>query len=357
MISLKALSKNPLKSLLIFSSITIAVMAIFLISSVSQGVIGMYSKMIKTDGDIIITQKGISDTFFSNVDIGLIQKIDNLEHVASSYGMIVGASPIGHIPIAGIYGTTANHFPHYKLTKGEYPKDGEVILGTNLAKQFATRSVNIGNKRFKISGIFSSGIGFEEGGVVMNIGDAGELFNRSASFILVSSTSPSKTDEIVKALSTLSSEIEVKTTQNFVKEYNQFKIIKNSSFVISTLAFAMGLMGIASVMSMIVNSRKEEFGIMRALGKSRLFIIKNLFFETLIMSTSAYIFALLISIGILEILPHIDMLQGYVNGTLSLSTAMYVLTSTIFMALLGSLIPAWIASKTDPILLINQGCA
>ncbi|MCK9491599.1 MAG: ABC transporter permease [Sulfurimonas sp.] len=332
-------------------------MAIFLISSVSQGVIGMYSKMIKTDGDIIITQKGISDTFFSNVDIGLIKKIDKLKSVDSSYGMIVGASPIGHIPIAGIYGTTANHFSHYKLSEGEYPKDGEVILGANLAKQFATRSVNIGNKRFKISGIFSSEIGFEEGGVVMNIEDAGRLFNRSASFILVTSDSPNNTDNIAKQISLFDDEVEVKTTENFVKEYNQFKIIENSSLVISTLAFAMGLMGIASVMSMIVNSRKEEFGIMRALGKSRFFIIKNLFFETFIMSISAYLFALLLSLGILAMLPHIEILQGYVNGTLSLSTAIYVLASTLFMALLGSLVPAWIASKTDPILLINQGCA
>lgn len=356
MISLKALSKNPFKSLLIFSSITIAVMAIFLISSVSQGVIGMYSKMIKTDGDIIITQKGISDTFFSNVDIGLIQKIDALKDVSSSYAMIVGASPIGHIPIAGIYGTTANHFSHYELTSGVYPKEGEVILGENLAKQFATQEINIGNKKFTISGVYSSEIGFEEGGVVMNITDAGRLFNRSASFILVSS-SPNEIEPLVEKISRLDGEIEVKTTQNFVKEYNQFKIIENSSLVISTLAFAMGLMGIASVMSMIVNSRKEEFGIMRALGKSRLFIIKNLFFETLIMSISAYLFALILSLGILAMLPHIEMLQGYVNGTLSLSTALYVFASTIFMALLGSLIPAWIASKTDPILLINQGCA
>lgn len=356
MISLKALSKNPFKSLLIFSSITIAVMAIFLISSVSQGVIGMYSKMIKTDGDIIITQKSISDTFFSNVDIGLIQKIDTLKDVASSYAMIVGASPIGHIPIAGIYGTTANHFSHYRLTSGAYPKEGEVILGENLAKQFATQEINIGNKKFTISGVYSSEIGFEEGGVVMNITDAGRLFNRSASFILVSS-SPNEIEPLVEKISKLDSEIEVKTTQNFVKEYNQFKIIENSSLVISTLAFAMGLMGIASVMSMIVNSRKEEFGIMRALGKSRLFIIKNLFFETLIMSISAYLFALILSLGILAMLPHIEMLQGYVNGTLSLSTALYVFASTIFMALFGSLIPAWIASKTDPILLINQGCA
>ncbi|MDO9267314.1 MAG: ABC transporter permease [Sulfurimonas sp.] len=357
MISLKALSKNPFKSLLIFSSITIAVMAIFLISSVSQGIIGMFSSMIKTDGDIIITQKGISDTFFSNVNISLIDEINKIDNVNLTYAMIVGASPIGHLPIAGIYGTTKNHFSHYKLYKGKYPEIGQVILGKNLAKQFPGVGVNIGNKRFRISGSFSSDIGFEEGGVVMNIEDASELFSRSASFILITADSPNHTDEILKRIQTLDSEIEVKTTQSFVQEYNQFKIIENSSFVISTLAFAMGLMGIASVMSMIVNSRKEEFGIMRALGKSRFFIIKNLFFETLIMSVSAYLFALILSLGILAMLPHIEMLQGYVNGTLSLSTALYVLASTLFMALLGSLIPAWIASKTDPILLINQGCA
>lgn len=357
MISLKALSKNPFKSFLIFSSITISVMAIFLISSISQGVIGMYSKMIKTDGDIIITQRGIADTFFSNVDISLLDKIDLIPHVQSSYAMIVGASPVGHIPIAGIYGVSTNHLAHYKLSKGSYPKRGEVLLGKTLAKQLPGRSVKIGNKRFRVSGTYTSDIGFEEGGVVMNIQDAGTLFSRSASFILVSSDTPSHTDTILKSILPLDDDIEAKTTQNFVQEYNQFKIIENSSLVISSLAFAMGLMGIASVMSMIVNSRKEEFGIMRALGKSRLFIIKNLFLETLIMSLSAYLFALILSLGILALLPHIEMLQGYVNGALSTSTALYVLAATLFMAFLGTLLPAWFASKTDPILLINQGCS
>ena len=357
MIALKALKKNPFKSILIFSSITIAVMAIFLISSVSQGVIGMYSKMIKTDGDIIITQKGISDTFFSNVDTSIMDKINAMGDVKSSYAMIVGASPVGHIPIAGIYGASSNHLEHYKLTKGKYPKSGEVILGKNISKQIKSRTVKIGNKRYKIAGSYESDNGFEEGGVVMNLEDAGKLFSRSSSFILVSVTSPNATDSLVKKIATLSEEIEVKTTKSFIQEYNQFKIIEKSSLVISSLAFLMGLMGIASVMSMIVNSRKEEFGIMRALGKTRLFIMKNLFFETLIMSFSAYIFALVLSLGILAALPHIEMLQGYVNGSLSVTTALYVLVSTLFMALLGSLVPAWIASKTDPILLINQGCS
>ena len=101
---IKALSKNRFKSFLVFSSITIAVMAMFLISSVSSGIITMYSKMIKTDGDIIITQKGIADTFFSNVDITLQDKIEAIQNVESSYGVIVGASPVSYVPIAGIYG-------------------------------------------------------------------------------------------------------------------------------------------------------------------------------------------------------------------------------------------------------------
>jgi len=357
MIALKALKKNPFKSTLIFSSITIAVMAIFLISSVSQGIIGMYSKMIKTDGDIIITQKGISDTFFSNVDVSIMSKINTMPDVRSSYAMIVGASPVEHIPIAGIYGVSSNHFKHYKLTRGRYPKSGEVILGKNISNQIKSQMLKIGNKPYRISGLYESDIGFEEGGVVMNLKDAGVLFSRSSSYILVSVKLPNATDTLVQKISTLSDEIEVKTTKSFIQEYNQFKIIEKSSLVISSLAFLMGLMGITSIMSMIVNSRKEEFGIMRALGKTRLFIMKNLFFETLIMSFSAYVFALILSLGILATLPHIEMLQGYVNGSLSFTTALYVLVSTICMALLGSLMPAWIASKTDPILLINQGCS
>ena len=357
MIALKALSKNKFKSLLIFLSITIAVSAIFLISSISQGVIGMYSNMIKTDGDIIITQKGIADTFFSNIPLGLRDDISKLQNAKSSYAVIVGASPVGKIPIAGIYGVTQNHLSHYKLSKGSYPNKGEVIIGQNIAKQIDANEVKIGNKHYKISGEFSSEIGFEEGGVVMNIEDAGKLFNRSASFILVTSKNPNKTDDLKDNISKLNKDIEVKTTQSFVDEYNQFKIIENSSLVISSLAYVMGLMGIASVMSMIVNSRKEEFGIMRALGKSRAFIIKNLFFESVIMGVAAYSFALVLSISILEIIPHIDMLQGYVNGSIDIDMAFYVFASTMTMSIIGSILPAYVASKTDPIILINQGCS
>ena len=177
----------------------------------------MYSKMIKTDGDIIITQRGIADTFFSNVDIQLMDQINTIDQVKSSYAMIVGASPVGHLPIAGIYGVSENRLPHYRLQSGKYPRHGEVILGNNLTKQLSGRSVKIGNKRFKISGSFTSDIGFEEGGVVMHIDNAGALFSRSASYILVAVKSPGHTKEIQNKIAAMDTEIEVKTTQRSLK--------------------------------------------------------------------------------------------------------------------------------------------
>jgi cell division protein FtsL len=72
--ALKALKANRLKTTLVYLSLIFAIVAIFLITSISNGIISMYSNMIKTDGDIIVTQAKISDTFFSNVDIKLLKE-------------------------------------------------------------------------------------------------------------------------------------------------------------------------------------------------------------------------------------------------------------------------------------------
>ncbi len=106
--ALKALIANKLKTLLIFLSLIFSIVSIFLISSISNGVISMYSTLLKSDGDIIITQAKISDTFFSNVNIDLIEKIDKLAGIQETSALIVGASPVENLPIVAIYGSTQN---------------------------------------------------------------------------------------------------------------------------------------------------------------------------------------------------------------------------------------------------------
>ena len=350
----KALMANKLKTILIYLSLIFSIVSIFLISSISNGIITMYSSMLKSDGDIIITQAKISDTFFSNVNINLIEKINQIKDVKESSALIVGASPVEKLPIVAIYGASDNRFKNYKLTQGKYPSKGEVIVGKSIFEQLLNKNeIQIANKIFKISGVFKSEIGFENGGVVLTIADAGEIFNKSASMIMVNTTLNSNVDEIIKNIKALDEQIEAKSTQNFVDNYNQFKIIKTSSNVISFIAFSMGLLGIVSLMSITINQRRAEFGIKRALGISTSKIVYSIMIESFILGVFSFISAFIFSNIVLYFIKNASSLQGYVNGEISNELAFYIFITSIFMAIFGSIIPALNAAKIDPVELIQ----
>lgn len=352
--ALKALFANKLKTILIYLSLIFSIISIFLISSISNGIITMYSSMLKSDGDIIITQANISDTFFSNVNIDLIEKINKIPDILESSALIVGASPVEKLPIVAIYGASSNRFKNYKLEIGNYPKQNEVIVGKSIYEQLTNKDeIQIANKSFKISGVFKSEIGFENGGVVLTITDAGEIFNKSASMIMVNTTLNSNIENIIKEIKLIDTQIDAKSTQNFVDNYNQFKIIKTSSNVISLIAFCMGLLGIVSLMSITINQRKSEFGIKRALGIKTSKIVFSIMLESFILGVFSFISAFIISNLILFFIKNASSLQGYVNGEISNELALYIFIASISMAIIGSIIPALNASKTDPIELIQ----
>lgn len=352
--AIQALKANTLKTTLIYLSLIFSIVSIFLISSISNGIINMYSSMLKSDGDIIITQAQISDTFFSNVDIKLITKINKLNGVKQTSAMIVGASPVESLPIVAVYGVTQNRFKNYKLILNSYPKQDEALVGAAIYDNLKNKkSITIANKIFTVSGVFQSDIGFENGSVVLDIKQAGKIFNKSASMIMVNSHLNYDIDTLVKDIKTLDSSIEAKSTSSFINNYNQFKIIKTSSNIISLIAFCMGLLGIVSIMSITVHQRKSEFGIKRALGIPMRKIIYSIIFESFILGFLSFISAFFISELALYFIKNSSHLQGYVNGEITSSLALSIFITSMGMSVLGSIIPALNAAKTDPVILIQ----
>ncbi|MBE0496472.1 MAG: FtsX-like permease family protein [Campylobacterales bacterium] len=354
--ALKALRANRLKTTLIYASLTFSLIAIFLITAISHGVISMYASILKSDGDIIVTQAKISDTFFSNVDMQIIPQIERLSGVNKVSALIVGASPVEHLPIVAIYGSSTNRFSHYALLLGDYPKAGEVIIGKAIKTQLNhPKEVKIADKIFTVSGMFESDLGFENGGILMGIEDAGEIFNKSASMLLINVDLGTDTNRVLSSIQKLSQKIEAKSTQHFVDNYNQFKIINTSSNVVSFIALIMGLLGIASVMSITVNERREEFGIMKALGICAKKISFGLFTESVIIGVLSFVSAFLLATLLLYAIKHTAMFQGYINGEISAWLSFEIFVATLIITVLGALLPAYSASKIDPIILIQGG--
>ncbi|MDD5359030.1 MAG: FtsX-like permease family protein [Sulfurovaceae bacterium] len=352
---LKALRKNKFKTALIFFSMVVAISAIFLISAISNGIVGMYSTMLKTDGDIIVTQRGIADTFFSDINYTIKKRIEKISNVKEVNALILGAAPVDNLPIVGIYGVSENRFDSYKLISGIYPKSNEVIMGQKIYKMLnSPKKIVISKKEFNVSGVFKSKIGFEDGGVVMRLDDGSKIFHKSTSIFLVS-LKDIESKNTITDINHLNSDIEAKTTDNFIDNYNQFKIIKTSSDVISALAFLMGVLGIVSMMSMVVNDRKVEFGIMRSVGLPSKTIIIKLVAETIIIAIFAYIFALALSYIVLEIIQNTQKFQGYINGEITFSLGALIFFTSVLMAIVGTLLPAIWASRVDPMSLILRG--
>jgi len=353
----KSFLRYKYKTLLILVSATAAIASIFLITALGNGIISMYASMLKTDGDIIVMQKGVADTFFSDINRSLIVPIAKINGVKSAQGVIVGAGAIDTVPIAGIYGVTKNRLVNYKLVKGAYPKDGEVVIGESIdAILNHPVKITLMGKPFKVSGTYKSDIGFENGAVVILISDAQKLFNKSASFLLVSLNHiDQKGDAVMAEIKKLSPDIEVKSTTEFIDNYNQFKIIRISSGVIASISFFMGFLAIVSLMSMMINDRRYEFGIKRAMGISKTKIIVEILLEVFVLTFISFMLAYGISLFLLEQLQHVEKFQGYLSGEIDRVLFLRLLIGSTLMALIGALIPALIAARVDPIILINRG--
>jgi len=353
----KSFLRYKYKTLLIFISATSAIASIFLITALGNGIISMYASMLKTDGDIIVMQRGVADTFFSDVNLSLLDPISKLDGVTSAQGVIVGAGSIDIVPIAGIYGVTKNRMSNYLLTEGSYPKDGEVILGESIATILNhPKNIELMGSPFEVSGIYKSNIGFENGGVVVPISDTEKLFNKSASFLLISLKNIEQdSNDVIKKIKLLSDNIEVKSTTEFIDNYNQFKIIRISTGVIASISFFMGFLAIVSLMSMMINDRRYEFGIKRAVGIPQTTIIIHIIIEVVAITLLAFILAYGLSLVLLEQLQNIQKFQGYLSGEIDQTLFVQILVGSVFMAVIGALIPALIAARVDPIILINRG--
>ena len=346
------------KTILIIISATSAIASIFLITALGNGIINMYASMLKTDGDIIIMQKGVADTFFSDVNRSILKSIIKIEGVKSAQGVIVGAGEIDIVPIAGIYGVTKNRLPNYHMIEGVYPTHlWEVILGENIALLLDDPSqIELMGKKFHVSGTYKSEIGFENGGVVIDIADAEAIFNKNASFLLVSVKDMRKNIQpIIDKIKALNADIDVKSTADFIDNYNQFKIIRISSGVIASISFFMGFLAIVSLMSIMINDRRYEFGIKRAVGIPQRKIIIEILLEVVTLILISFVLAFGISLLLLDILQHIDKFQGYLSGEIDIKLFFQLLVGSVSMGTIGALIPSLMAARIDPIILINRG--
>lgn len=124
-----------------------------------------------------------------------------------------------------------------------------------------------------------------------------------------------------------------------------FGVIAIVGWVIGGFALLVGGFGIANIMFVSVKERTNQIGIQKALGAKNYFVLLQFLFEAVFLAIMGGTVGLLI----VFILATIATLLSGFSITLSIQNILLGLSVSGFIGLVSGFVPAWSASKLDPV--------
>jgi putative ABC transport system permease protein len=346
---------RPLRCFLSVMAIAIQVVLVLMIVGLTSGVIAEWGKRVEGVGADILVQPPNSSIFFAFssavMQESLGEKIEQIAGVDEVAPTLILSDPKS---LMIIYGIDYKRFN--ALSQGFLFREGRPFAGPEeaIADDIVAQSkhlrvgdrVTLINHSFTICGIVSHGKGARFFIPLKTAQDMVGADKRVSMFFVRSKGDTEGTRaEILKL-----------NPQNRIRSMSEYVTLMNSSNLPELKPFIRTMVGIGIVISFLVvllnmhtmvMERTREIGILKALGFSRLDVVKMLLGETLvltIMGSAAGIAITFLTIGILKATnPGLMVLltPGWVFGAIGLALA---------GATAGAAFPAFRAASHDPVI-------
>jgi len=125
-------------------------------------------------------------------------------------------------------------------------------------------------------------------------------------------------------------------------------------WIVGTGTLLAGIIGVSNIMLVVVKERTKEIGIQRALGATPFKVISQIITESIVLTTFAGYFGLVIGVGLLELINYTLDKSGantemFVHPGVDFRVAVTALTILVFSGALAGFIPAKRAVSVKPI--------
>jgi len=323
------------------------------------GAVKMFERILRSDAEMVVFEKNVSDLFFSNVPVALVDELQKQPFVKQARPVLFAIISAPDRPIITCFGIQATDG---RLQKGEWLKgsaqdfrdDGRgIVLGERAAdfvKIAGDGTVELGRESYPVAGIVRMENGFENGGVFMPLAACQQTFRKEGvcSVVTVALAAGHESGEVKTWMNANRPQLTALENEEFSRSYSQFKIMKTTAWVVGGCAFLLGGLSVTNTMILSVFGRIKELAIARVCGFSRSQIAGMIFGESLLVSAFGTLGGWAISAVGLQVLRAIPQMQGYIEprvGWMEIAGAMSLAALT---ALGGAMYPAWYAAKLNP---------
>jgi ABC-type antimicrobial peptide transport system permease subunit len=349
------LVRRRTRSLLTVLGIGIAVASVVALSGLSKG-FGEQFNSIGRGGqvDLMAVEAGISDMQFSAIDERVAKRIAALPEVESVSGIVFGFSSAENMPLLFVQGYQPNTdaIRHFRIVKGE-PLSGtrQALLGRTAADAMGVEvgeSVNVLGSRFRVTGIYETGVAFEDSAMVISLREAQALFGgpHKVGFLGIALRDPRQVDSVLKELEERFPEVSVSRTAEFADSLPDFRAMDAMIGAISFLAVLVGGIGMMNTVFMSVFERTREIGVLRALGWRKGRVLGMIMKESLLLSAVGGVVGILLGVGLGNLFP---LLLAYLEPFYSGELLVRALVLALALGAIAGLYPSWWASRLDPL--------
>ena len=355
--ALRNILRQPTRTLLTVVGIGVAMMSIILMGAMGDGLVDALGGMMTGGGAHLIGIEADASVDLSKIDEDIVRRIGTLPGVQAAEGFLTGYTTLGDLPFFIVFGyqprgLSIREFP---IVEGEpLATNRQVILGRVAAENLGKRvgqTIRIFSSTFKIVGIYETGVPFQDGGGVMSLRAAQNLFGqtRKVSFMGVWVQDPQQADAIEADIEARFPEVSLARASEFTEGLVDIQMMQASTWGIAAMALFVGGLGMTNTMVMSVVERTREIGVLRALGWRKRRILGMIVRESVALSLIGGLAGIVTGVAFGYALNLVPMMQGFFRMEYSVGLFAQAVGTALVLGAIGGIYPAWRASNLQPV--------
>lgn len=358
------LRNRPVRTVLTVLGLAVGIGSVMLLNGVAAGFERSFLAIYSSKGiDLVVVRAGISNQLSSNLDETLIDQIRGLDGVAEVAPSLMDTVSFEDANLVSVLangwegGTLL--FRGVRILNGRAYRPGEakvVLLGRVLALNLGKRvgdPVDIAGEPFRVIGIFESQSLFENGGLVVPLGELQRMMGRQGQVtgFVVKARSPE-----ADALQALGRRVEAAVpgvaatpARDYVAGDVQIRLARAMASATTAVALVLGSVGLLNTMVMAVAERTGEIGLLRALGWKRRRVLGLVLGEAALLGLLGTIAGGLLAVVGVRALLLAPSVRAFIDPDLAPATWAIGAAMGLGLSVLGGLYPALRAAALDPI--------
>jgi ABC-type antimicrobial peptide transport system permease subunit len=338
-------------------AIGVSIAAVVSLGAIAEGATFLITQIFRASQTDLFAIQADVDADFSTIDERKGARIAARPGVEAVSGIIMTAVNTDEMPMLLVFGYHPREFAirHFRVVEGE-PLSGrrQVLLGRKAADAMGLSvgdTLRLLDSRFRVAGIYETGLSYEDIGVVIGMREAQSLVGkpRHVMYYGIKLHDPTQAEAVRDELGTLFPGIDFALTADVAEAMSDFRVMGQMVTSISALAVLIGTLGMLNTMLMSVLERTREIGVLRSLGWRRRQVLGMILKEALFLGAVGGVCGIAIGWGLSRLI-------GLAPGVFGAFEPMYtpgVFVQAVLVALLagaiGGLYPAWRATQMRPV--------